>query len=202
MSSKEKALLLWSLTAKNAGGNIIFLLAPGLCSGAMLRIERIYFFWVLQQFQFLWGDFYTSWASQGWRRHHLCITRGDQEDCNLSSVKWESWARELSLKVWGGVGLVCFHFPTNKHLSSSKKPPKMNESMRWEGFKIFFWMFETFGTFAFEVGLLWNCGRLGFAEVWTCWWSKQCIWQEVSYHFSKHPKIFLPVFHVILQKNS
>ena len=184
----------------------------------MLNSVRAYriFFGLFKTSNSLWGDFYTSWASPGWRRYHLCITRGDQEDCNLSwtSVKMgELGFRELEShsRFGGEVGgwfAEPFSAKTNICFFPRKNLPK--SMSQWdERASFFFGMSETFPTFFWRqrmgetVKLWW----LFFPDFWSLdSWRfghvfKQCIWQEVSWNFSNHPKRS-PRVNVIAKKNS
>ena len=192
MSSNEKGLLLWSLTArfplKNAGGKITFLSfwGSGLFSGAMLNSVRAYriFFGLFKTSNSLWGDFYTSWASPGWRRYHLCITRGDQEDCNLSwtSVKMgELGFRELeSHSRFGGEvgGWFAEPFSAKTNICFFLEKTCQNQWVNEMRGLLFFWDVWNLSHIFLAATNGWNCEtvvtffsrllELGFVEVWTC----------------------------------
>lgn len=146
--------------------------------------EGLIFFWgFLRNSNSHWGDFYTSWASWGWRRYHLCITRGDQEDCNLSStsVKWESWGeRELEgLQVWESVGgWFAEPFSAKTNICFFLEKTCQNQWVNEMRGLLFFWDVWNLCHIFLAATNGWNCEtvvtffsrllELGFAEVWTC----------------------------------
>ena len=121
----------------------------------------------------LWGDFYTSWASPGWRRYHLCITRGDQEDCNLSSTSVSEMGEVGGSESWshtpgfggevGGWFAEAFSAKTNIWVELEKNRQKsMNQ---WDERASFFLGCLKPSPHFFggnEWVKLWNCGGFFF----------------------------------------
>lgn len=182
-------------------------LRPIFRSHVKLR-EGIFFFGFLRLPHFLWGDFYTSWASPGWRRHHLCITRGDQEDCNLSSVSEmgevgvQRVGETPGLGGSGWVGLRNHFLQKQTSVFFLKKTAKNQWANEMRGLLFLWGMSETFATFFWRQRMgvycetvvtffpnFWSLDSRRFGHVF-----KQCIWQELfSQNFPTTPR-GLPVW--------
>ena len=89
--------------------------------------------------------------------------------CRGRQWRWESWGSESWSHTPGlggklGVGLLNPFLQKQTTVFSSKKPAKINESMRWEGFFFFLGCLKPFPHFfgGNEWVKLWNCGDFFF----------------------------------------